>query len=48
MLSTTDFDIEFTSREVSDWGSLALLKKMMDGKGVLLVSSILGTVHAKV
>lgn len=34
MLSTEDFDIKFTSREVSAWGGLVLLKKMMDGMGV--------------
>ena len=34
MLSAEDFDIKFTSREVSAWGGLALLKKMMDGMGV--------------
>jgi hypothetical protein len=36
MLSTEDFDIKFTSREVSVWGSLALLKKMMDGMDVFM------------
>jgi len=34
MLSSEDFDIKFTSREVSAWGGLVLLKKMMDGMGV--------------
>jgi hypothetical protein len=34
MLSSEDFDIKFTSREVSVWGGLVLLKKMMDGMGV--------------
>ena len=34
MLSAEHFDVKFTSREVSAWGGLALLKKMMDGMGV--------------
>jgi len=34
MLSTENFDIKFTSREVSAWGGLVLLKKMMGGMGV--------------
>jgi len=35
MLATENFDIKFTTREVSAWGGLALLKQMMDGMGVL-------------
>jgi len=34
MLFAEHFDVKFTSREVSAWGGLALLKKMMDGMGV--------------
>jgi len=34
MLSAEHFGVKFTSREVSAWGGLALLKKMMDGMGV--------------
>jgi hypothetical protein len=34
MLSAEHFDVKFTSRKVSAWGGLALLKKMMDGMGV--------------
>ena len=34
MLATENFDIKFTTREVSAWGGLALLKQMMDGMGV--------------
>ena len=33
MLITERFDIKFTTREVSAWGGLALLKQMMDGMG---------------
>ena len=34
MLSAEHFDVKLTSREVSAWGGLALLKKMIDGIGV--------------
>ena len=34
MTTVEDFDVKFTSREVSAWGGLALLKKMMVGMGV--------------
>ncbi len=34
MTIVEDFDVKFTSREVSAWGGLALLKKMMVGMGV--------------
>lgn len=27
------FDVKFTTREVSAWGGLALLKRMLDGLG---------------
>ena len=29
----TPFDLKFTSREVTAWGGLALLKRMLDGMG---------------
>ena len=29
----TLFDLTFTSREVTAWGGLALLKRMLDGMG---------------
>ena len=29
----TPFDLKFTSREVTAWGGLALLKRMLDGIG---------------
>jgi|TARA_B110000503_G_scaffold130769_1_gene204535 hypothetical protein len=34
MTTVKDFDVKFTSREVSAWGGLALLKKMMDWMGI--------------
>jgi hypothetical protein len=34
MLSPEHFDVKLTSCEVSAWGGLALLKKMMDSMGV--------------
>ena len=30
MINTDAFEIKFTSKEVSAWGGLSLLKKMMD------------------
>lgn len=33
MEQMNDFDLKFTSREVSAWGGLALLKRMLDGMG---------------
>ena len=33
MPSETPFDLKFTSREVTAWGGLALLKRMLDGMG---------------
>ena len=33
MPSETPFDLKFTSREVTAWGGLALLKRMLDGTG---------------
>ena len=33
MPTETPFDLKFTSREVTAWGGLALLKRMMDGMG---------------
>ena len=29
----TPFDLKFTSREVTAWGGLVLLKRMLDGMG---------------
>ena len=34
MLSAERFDFKFTSREVSAWGGITLLKKMMDSMGI--------------
>ena len=34
MVNTHAFEIKFTSKEVSAWGGLSLLKKMMDGMGL--------------
>ena len=34
MINTDAFEIKFTSKEVSAWGGLSLLKKMMDGMGL--------------
>jgi hypothetical protein len=34
MSSQTPFDLKFTSREVTAWGGLALLKRMIDGMGL--------------
>ena len=31
MMTPDSFDVKFTSREVSAWGGLALLKRMLDG-----------------
>ena len=31
MVTPDPFDVKFTSREVSAWGGLALLKRMLDG-----------------
>ena len=31
MVTPDSFDVKFTSREVSAWGGLALLKRMLDG-----------------
>lgn len=33
MSAETPFDLKFTSREVTAWGGLALLKRMLDGMG---------------
>lgn len=33
MSPETPFDLKFTSREVTAWGGLALLKRMLDGMG---------------
>jgi hypothetical protein len=33
MASQDPFEVKFTSREVSAWGGLALLKRMLDGLG---------------
>jgi hypothetical protein len=33
MATQDTFDVKFTSREVSAWGGLALLKRMLDGLG---------------
>lgn len=33
MVTPDPFDVKFTSREVSAWGGLALLKRMLDGMG---------------
>ncbi len=33
MASQTPFALKFTSREVTAWGGLALLKRMLDGMG---------------
>ena len=33
MASQDPFEVKFTSREVSAWGDLALLKRMLDGLG---------------
>jgi len=33
MSTETPFDLKFTSREVTAWGGLALLKRMLDGMG---------------
>lgn len=30
----TRFDFKFTSREVTAWGGLALLKRLLDGMGL--------------
>ena len=34
MINTDAFEIKFTSKEVSAWGGLPLLKNMMDGMGL--------------
>ena len=34
MPSQTSFDLKFTSREVTAWGGLALLKRLIDGMGL--------------
>jgi hypothetical protein len=34
MTTVKDFDVKFTSREVSAWGGFTLLKKLMNGMGV--------------
>jgi hypothetical protein len=34
MTTVKDFDVKLTSREVSAWGGLTLLKKMMNWMGV--------------
>ena len=34
MRPDTSFDLKFTSREVTAWGGLALLKRMLDGMGL--------------
>ena len=34
MRPDTPFDLKFTSREVTAWGGLALLKRMLDGMGL--------------
>lgn len=34
MLSETSFDLKFTSREVTAWGGLALIKRMLEGMGL--------------
>ena len=31
----TPFDLKFTSREVTAWGGLALLRRMLDGLGFM-------------
>jgi hypothetical protein len=33
MPPATPFDLKFTSRKVTAWGGLALLKRMLDGMG---------------
>ena len=33
MPPATPFDLKFTSREVTAWGGLAILKRMLDGMG---------------
>ena len=33
MMQESAFDLKFTSREISAWGGLALLKRMLDGMG---------------
>jgi hypothetical protein len=34
MPAKTPFDLKFTSREVTAWSGLALLKRMLDGMGL--------------
>lgn len=29
-----EFDLKYTTREITAWGGLALLKRMMDGMGL--------------
>ena len=40
MPSETPFDLKFTSREVTVWGGLALLKRTLDGMGLKLSGPI--------